>query len=188
VGLSAASTAYNHQSSGIEAEVAALREADAAHPVSQTIKDLEGLRQKAAQQRQMQDALQGGMAWASQGYSDYLMALGRQTHPGVWITGMVVHGDGRDIVLMGRTNNSATLPAYLQKLGLEERFKGRRFAQFDVMEVAQEGSFSSRGGGVVQFTLRSVVASDTRRDRPIGVSTQDALNAVEKRKEEEQRK
>jgi len=91
-----------------------------------------------------------------------------------------VHGDGRDIVLMGRTNDAAILPTYLRKLGLEERFKGRRFAQFDVNEVAQEGA----GGGVVQFTMRSVVANETRSDRPAAFSTQDALRAVERVKED----
>jgi hypothetical protein len=127
------------------------------------------------------------MAWASQGYSDYLMALGRQVQPGVWITGLVVHGDGRDIVLMGRTNDSGMLPAYLQKLGLEERFKGRRFAQFDVTSMGQgEDAERSSGatGGVVQFTLRSVVANDGRSDRPAPVSMQDAVNAVEQQRQQ----
>lgn len=178
LGLSAASTAYNHQSDGIETEVNILRQADAAQPISPAVKELDGLRQKEAQQRQMQDALQGGMAWASQGYSDYLMALGRQIHAGVWITDLVIHGDGRDIVLMGRTNDTSTLPAYLQRLGLEERFKGRRFAQFDVSEVSGDANANGRGG-VVQFTLRSVAVNDGRKDRPVGHSTQDALHSVE---------
>jgi len=178
LGLSAASTAYNHQSDGIETEVNILRQADAAQPISPAVKELDDLRQKEAQQRQMQEALHGGMAWASQGYSDYLMALGRQLHAGVWITDLVVHGDGRDIVLMGRTNDASTLPSYLQRLGQEERFKGRRFAQFDVSEVTAD---AASGGplGVVQFTLRSVATGDTRKDRQTGQSTQDALRSVE---------
>jgi MSHA biogenesis protein MshI len=183
LGLSAAATAYNHQSGSIESEANTLRAADAAQPIPAAVKELDVLRQKEAQQRQMQEALQGGMAWASQGYSDYLMALGRQLHPGVWITGLVVHGDGRDIVLIGRTNDAATLPSYLQKLGLEDRFKGRRFAQFDVTEVGQDASQGSAANDVVQFTLRSVAANEGRKDRPLGTTTQDALRSVEQNKD-----
>ncbi|MBI2733132.1 MAG: hypothetical protein HYX44_07510 [Aquabacterium sp.] len=132
MGLQAATSAYNMQATEVEKDVNTLRIAAAANPMSPTVKELEGLRQKEAQQRQVQDALQGSMAWASQGYSDYLMALGRQTYPGVWITGLTVKGDGRDIIMVGRTNNVSALPNYLQKLGAEERFKGRRFAQLEL--------------------------------------------------------
>jgi MSHA biogenesis protein MshI len=173
--LSAAAGAYNHQSTAIETDVNALREKEANNPPSPILKELEALRQKDAQQRQMQDALQGGLAWASQGYSDFLMALGRQTLPGVWITGLDLHGDGHDLVLTGRTNNTGVLPTYLQQLAQEERFKGRRFAQLEVSEVNQDGG----AGTVVQFTLRSVAANDGTRPQPQdGTSMQDAVKSV----------
>jgi MSHA biogenesis protein MshI len=174
VGLQAAAGGYNMQATQVEQEINTLRIAAAANPLSPVVKELEALRQKDAQQRQVQDALQGSMAWASQGYSDYLMALGRQLHPAVWITGLSVKGDGRDIVLTGRTTSAAAIPTYLQKLGQEERFKGRRFAQVDMAAV--EGDATA--GGVVQFTLKGL-----RKDLGDTTTREAALRAVNETKE-----
>ena len=162
LGLSAAASAYDAKAQQAEADVGVLRVNAAANPPSPVVKQLDALRHKEAQQRQMQDALQGSMAWASQGYSDYLMALGRQTFPGVWITGMVIRGDGTDLVLSGRTSAPAALPAYLQRLGQEERFKGRRFGQIEIQEMPIESGLAA---GVVQFTLRGLANSDYHQDK-----------------------
>lgn len=181
LGLSAAATAYNLQAGQVEGEINGLRTAAAANPPSPVVKELEGLRQKEGQQRQMQDALQGSMAWSSQGYSDYLMALGRQAHSSVWITGLQVKGDGRDIVLMGRTSNASVLPAYLQKLGQEERFKGRRFAQLEMSAVATEDV----AHGVVQFTLKGMrpeARDTTTREDALRAAGKGAPNATEAQK------
>lgn len=162
LGLSAAASTYDAKAQQAEADVGVLRVNAAANPPSPVVKQLDALRQKEAQQRQMQDALQGSMAWASQGYSDYLMALGRQTYPGVWITGMVIRGDGSDLVLSGRTNAPSALPGYLQRLGQEERFKGRRFGQVEIQEMPIESGLAA---GVVQFTLRGLANSDYHQDK-----------------------
>jgi hypothetical protein len=161
VGLSAATTAYSLKAEQVDAEINTLRNSVAANPPSAIVKELDALRQKEAQQRQMQDALQGSMAWASQGYSDYLMALGRQTLPNVWITGMAVRGDGSDLVLVGRTNDVGALPAYLRKLGQEEHFRGRRFAQF---EIGRPASDTSAADNVVEFTLHGTAPTEGRRE------------------------
>lgn len=176
LGLRAAASTLNMRAAGIEQEINVLRMAAAANPASPTVKELESLRQKEAQQRQVQDALQGSMIWASQGYSDYLMALGRQTYPGVWITGLSVFGDGSDIVLTGRTVNVSALPNYLQKLGVEERFKGRRFAQLDMNAVEGGGAMTE---GVVQFTLKGI-----RKDQGDTTTREAALRAVRRVAEE----
>lgn len=171
IGLHAGAGGYNLQAAQIEQEINTLRITAAANPPSPVVKELESLRQKDAQQRQVQDALQGSMAWASQGYSDYLMALGRQTHPSVWITGLNVRGDGRDIILTGRTDNVAAMPTYLQRLGQEERFKGRRFAQMEMSALAGQDTVA----GVVQFTLKGV-----RKDEGDTTTREAALRAVGK--------
>ena len=173
LGLQAVAGAYNMQAKQTEQEINTLRIAAAANPPSPTVKELESLRQKEAQQRQVQDALQGSMAWASQGYSDYLMALGRQTYAGVWLTGLSVRGDGRDIVLTGRTNNVSALPNYLQKLAQEERFKGRRFAQMEMVSV--ESSDDASSNDIVQFTLKGL-----RHDVGDTTTREAALRAVGK--------
>jgi MSHA biogenesis protein MshI len=152
VALSATATAFNLKADRVEAELAGLRTAEATNPPSPVVKELSGLRQKEAQQRQMQDTLMGSMAWSSQGYSDYLMALGRQTHPTVWITALSVIGDGRDVTLVGRTISPQAVPQYLQKLAQEDRFKGRRFAQINMNAVTED----EMAEGVVQFQLKSV--------------------------------
>jgi MSHA biogenesis protein MshI len=171
LGLHAAAGGYNLQADKIEQEVNTLRVSVAANPPSPIVKELDALRQKDAQQRQVQDTLQGSMAWSSQGYSDYLMALGRQTHPSVWITGLHVRGDGRDINLIGRTDNATALPDYLKRLGREERFKGRRFAQMEMS--ALDGSDAT--AGVVQFTLKGL-----RKEVEDTTTREAALRAVGK--------
>lgn len=179
LGLRAAASTLTTRAAATEQEINVLRMAAAANPASPTVKELEGLRQKEAQQRQVQDALQGSMIWASQGYSDYLMALGRQTYPGVWITGLHVVGDGSDIVLTGRTVSVSALPNYLQKLGVEERFKGRRFAQLDMNAVEGGGAMTE---GVVQFTLKGI-----RKDQGDTTTREAALRAVRRASEEASR-
>jgi MSHA biogenesis protein MshI len=160
LGLSAATKAYTLSADGVETEINTLRLAAAANPPSPVVKELDALRQKEAQQRQMQDALQGSMAWASQGYSDYLMALGRQAVPQVWITSLTVRGDGRDLVLVGRTTDATSLPAYLHKLSQEEHFRGRRFAQFEIAHPTSDAVADS----VVEFTLRGTAPAEWHRD------------------------
>jgi MSHA biogenesis protein MshI len=161
MGLSGVTTAYGIQANQTEAKINELRVAVTASPPTPIVRELEGLRQKEAQQRQMQDALQGSMAFVSQGYSSYLMALGRQAQASVWITSMSVHGDGRDLVLVGRTTDPASLPAYLKRLSQEELFKGRRFAQFDVgMPPAESGVVDS----VIEFTLRGTAPVEWHRE------------------------
>lgn len=180
LGLQAIATTLGMRAAETEQEINVLRMAAAANPPSPTVKELEGLRQKEAQQRQVQDALQGSLVWASQGYSDYLMALGRQTYPGVWITNLNVLGDGSDIVLTGRTNAVGSLPNYLQKLGSEERFKGRRFAQLEMKALNGTGGMVE---GVVQFTLKGL-----RKEPTVDTTTREAaLRAVRKASEEANR-
>lgn len=184
LGLRAAAGAIGMRATQVEQDINVLRMAAAANPPSPIVKELEGLRQKEAQQRQVQDALQGSMVWASQGYSDYLMALGRQTYPGVWITGLSVQGDGSDIVLTGRTTGASMLPGYLQKLGAEERFKGRRFAQLEMNAVDSTGGMVE---GVVQFTLKGLrkdLGDTTTREaalRAVTRATEDALKEAQKK-------
>ncbi|MFX7640556.1 PilN domain-containing protein, partial [Acinetobacter baumannii] len=91
-----------------------------------------GLRHREAMQNQMRDVLTGSMSSSSFGYSDFLAALGRQTQSGLWITGLTIQGDGRDVALTGRMSDPAVLPMYLRKLQQEERFRGRRFAQLEM--------------------------------------------------------
>jgi len=119
--------------------------------VPPVVKQLEQLRQRETIQRQMRDVLKGAGAQASTGYSDYLMALGRQAQAQLWITGLLVEGDGRNLELRGRTTDPANLPPYLARLHEEERFKGRRFAQVELQAVVDE---TETPQGLTDFVLR----------------------------------
>jgi Tfp pilus assembly protein PilN len=184
IALSATATAYERRASNLEAEVGGLRAADVAMPPSPAVKELEGLRQKEAQQRQVQDTLAGSMAWSSQGYSDYLMALSRKVQTNVWITGLSVQGDGRQLVLSGRTTDPANIPAYLQRLSEEERFKGRKFAQ---VELAAMGGDQNMVHGVVQFTLRSLRQGEPGKQSDEDGSTEEAMHRLRVIRAEEAR-
>ena len=91
------------------------------------------------------------------GYSDFLVALGRQSQAGLWITNLRVRGDGRDVELTGRMTNPSALPQYLRRLEQEDRFKGRRFAQIEMRDIGEGDKVPV---GVTEFTLRGRDAVD----------------------------
>ena len=62
----------------------------------QRLDELEELQRKEAVQTQLRQVLQGNMSATSLGYSDLLISLGRQTQPGLWITGLKVRGETAD--------------------------------------------------------------------------------------------
>jgi MSHA biogenesis protein MshI len=136
----------------VEAEMAQLQRAATEPQASSVSRELEELKRKDAVQSQLREVLQGNMVATSLGYSDLLIALGRQTQPGLWITGLNVKGDGRDLELSGRMTNPGLLPNYLRRLEREDRFRSRRFAQIELRDVASTEGGSSTG--ITEFTLR----------------------------------
>ena len=140
-----------------EAQLAQLQTQLGTLKVPPVVTRLERLKQQETIQRQMREVLKGAGAQASTGYSDYLMALGRQAQAQLWITGLSIQGDGRQLELRGRTSDPATLPPYLARLNEEERFKGRRFAQLELKAVAEE---TDAPLGLTDFVLRGQLAAE----------------------------
>ena len=140
-----------------EQQLAQLQQQLAALTDAPVVKQLAQLRQQETIQRQMREVLKGAGAQASTGYSDYLMALGRQAQAQLWITGLIIEGDGRHLEMHGRTTDPATLPPYLAKLNEEERFKGRRFAQVELRAVVDETDVPQ---GLTDFVLRGQLPDD----------------------------
>lgn len=140
-----------------EARLAELQGQSQGLPEDPAVKLLANLKQQEAVQRQMRDVLRGSGAEASNGYSDYMMALGRQAQGSLWVTGLRLSGDGRDLELRGRTTDPAMLPPYLARLHGEERFKGRRFAQVELRAVAEE---TDTPQGVTEFILRGQLQTE----------------------------
>jgi Tfp pilus assembly protein PilN len=108
-----------------------------------------------AGQRRMQAALASGVAGAREGHADLLLALARQTHGALWITGLTVSDDGAAIDLEGRMTDTAALTDYLRRLDAEPRFKGRAFAQLSLKGVDANGAALP----YAEFALRSAPAA-----------------------------
>ena len=137
----------------VQEQLTVAKQTAVAIPQAPGLAELTSLRETETQQRYLRDALAGAAGQKSHGYADLLMALGRQTQPGLWITGLTVRDEGRDMELSGRMTDPGYLPIYLGRLQDEERFKGRRFAQLEMSVVDEDAGTS--GQGVTQFVLRS---------------------------------
>ena len=165
-GLMWAVAEANQRAEAAEARLAELQGQVQSLPEDPLVRQVASLKQQEAVQRQMREVLRGSGAEASTGYSDYLMALGRQAQGSLWITGLRLSGDGRDLELRGRTTDPAMLPPYLARLHGEERFKGRRFAQMEMRAVAEEADVPQ---GVTEFILRGQMetqrGADARSDK-----------------------
>lgn len=152
----------------LRAELQTLRQATAVAPRIPGIEELASLRETEAQQRRLREVLAGAAGHKTHGYSDVLMALGRQALPGLWITGLTVRDEGRDLELSGRMTDPAHLPVYLGRLQTEERFKGRRFAQLEMHVLDKDDG--TMGQAVTQFSLSSTeptqAGTASTRERP----------------------
>ena len=153
------------QAGELEKDLVALqaRAATTRHPApSRDAAELDRLHAAEAGQRRVRAVLDGGQAGATSGHSGYLLALSRQTQPGLWLTGFTVAGDGRALELRGRMTDPRQLPDYLHRLNAEPLFKGREFAQLSLKTVAQEASGS--GASPAEFALRSAgIAAEASR-------------------------
>jgi hypothetical protein len=74
--------------------------------------------------RGLLEAIHGGAAGGTAGFSPYLSALARQAMQGVWLTGIQIGGSG-ELVLKGRVLQSELVPAYIERLKREPLFNGR---------------------------------------------------------------
>ena len=142
------------QSVALEQDLAALQARVAAlgtpAPSRQAI-ELARLRAIDAGQRHLRAALDSGQAGSTRGYSEYFLALSRQTQGALWLTGFTVAADGRALEIGGRMTDPRQLPDYLRRLNGEPLFKGREFAQLNLKTVELAAPLS----GYAEFALRS---------------------------------
>jgi hypothetical protein len=115
------------------------------------------------------EALNGGVAGTAAGFSRYMMALSRQSLPGVWLTGFDLAAGGSELTLSGRALNPELLPAYLQRLTQEAPLQGRRFASMVISQPAavtpaksdQDDSASARKPPpYIEFVISSAKADE----------------------------
>jgi Tfp pilus assembly protein PilN len=88
----------------------------------------------------------------TEGFSEYLAALGRQHTPRLWLTGFVVNGSNGAIELKGRSVSAELVPDYLRRLARESALVGQRF---DRLEIARD---AETGEAVFQATSRAASA------------------------------
>ncbi|WP_263769702.1 PilN domain-containing protein [Propionivibrio soli] len=100
-------------------------------------------------------------------FSAAMAAFARQAQPDLWLTGFDISAGGDEIEVRGRMLDSAKLPAYVQALGREPAFQGRRFAALEMRGVdpaePKTAADTAKGDGVaaipalhyVEFILRS---------------------------------
>jgi len=112
--------------------------------------ELERLRQLDASQRRVQQLLDAQLGSGSPGYTPFFLALSRQAHGALWITGFAVSADGGALEIQGRMTDASVLPDYLRRLNTEPQFRGRRFEQLSLRTLGD-----GEGAGLTEFVLRS---------------------------------
>lgn len=157
MGLQSFSAKSQTQSAALEQDLAALQARVAAlgapAPSRQAV-ELARLRAVDAGQRRLRAALDSGQAGSMHGYSEYFLALSRQTQGTLWLTGFTVAGDGRSLEIGGRMTDPRQLPGYLRRLNGEPLFKGREFAQLSLKTVDPVAP-SAGNAAYTEFALRS---------------------------------
>lgn len=158
VGLQQLASRRADEAVALEQALAALQrratEMSAVAAPSRPAAELRLLRDTEAGQRQVRAALDSGVAGRTQGYAQYFMALSRQAHASLWITGFNVAADGAGLELQGRMTDPRVLPDYLRRLNSEPLFKGREFAQMS-LKVVEPAAADAASPAITEFALRA---------------------------------
>ena len=168
LGMSVGTRHLASSAAELEAQLGPLQAATLSMPPPPDLHVLNELRKGEALQRRLSETLLSATSNGSQGYSEYLMALGRQAQPNVWITGLEVRDNGRQLTLSGRMTDAGFLPGYLGRLEAESQFKGRRFNQVEI------GSISSEMAGDQRLNTFSLSTQEAARPAQASARQQEA--------------
>lgn len=167
LGLNAMSAQATAEAAASEQALAALQARVATVGTAQPpgpAAELARLRAVEAGQRRIRAALDSGQAGGVQGYSEYLLALSRQTRGNLWLTAFSVAPDGRALELGGRMTDPRQLPDYLKRLNAEPLFKGREFAQLSLKAVEPATAIDTNTGPAhAEFALRAAAGASEPR-------------------------
>ena len=126
--------------------------------VDETVK----LKALIAAPQSVRELLEKDVFTSKQGYSDFFIALARQSVQGVQLTRVNIAGAGKDIEIFGRATTPDRVPRYLQRLSREKIMDGLEFAAFQISQPtppAVEGGASAKpqtsGHSEVAFVLRT---------------------------------
>jgi Tfp pilus assembly protein PilN len=149
-------TAYEHhrlRQTQSEAEAVA-RELAKAQAQRDEVKTEAGVREGTAQReaelaqllsqikrrKDVIDAVKGGAAGTSAGFSEFMLAFSRRSVDGVWLTGFDIDAGGRELTLSGRALSADLVPRYLEGLNRESLMQGRQFASLQVEQVIAQSN------------------------------------------------
>jgi Fimbrial assembly protein (PilN) len=166
LGLNAMSAQATAEAAANEQALAALQARVATvgtAPPSRSAAELARLRAVEVGQHRIRTALDSGQAGGVQGYSEYLLALSRQTRGTLWLTTFSVAPDGRALELGGRMTDPRQLPDYLKRLNAEPLFKGREFAQLSLKAVEPVPASDPGGPAYAEFALRAAASASEPR-------------------------
>ena len=79
-------------------------------------------------------ALASGQHGNTSGFSGFMKGFARQTQADLWLTAFQIERGGDAIEIRGRLLDPTGLPAYVQRLGSEPVFQGRRFSGLDMRD------------------------------------------------------
>ncbi len=106
--------------------------------------------------------VESGELGKTNGFSEQLRALARQTVNGLWLTGFRIKSGGGEITIIGNALNAQLLPIYLSHLNSETIFNGTHFATVSINKtedpppnVIQNGSTPTALPPHISFQLSS---------------------------------
>ena len=135
--------------------------------------EIDGARAQLASRKAVMALLDSGQLGNSTGFSAVLTGFSRAASSDLWLTSFAVSAGGGEIEIRGRLLDASRLPAYVQRLGNEAAFKGRRFATLDMQRDDAAPASSDDGAGglagkaasstpsrAIGFVLRSEYAGE----------------------------
>ena len=98
-----------------------------------------------ALRKEVLDYLHSGQLGNTTGFSPVFLGFSRLAQNDLWLTGFTVTNGGSEISLRGRLFDQGKLPPYVQKLGQEPAFQGRRFATLEMLGVVPKDDKKKTG-------------------------------------------
>ncbi|MFB0936567.1 MAG: hypothetical protein QMB52_12405 [Propionivibrio sp.] len=130
-----AAAAIQKQLGEQQVQLTALSKAVAERRVSPALAaDLDKARATLAAREEVMETLESGRQGSSAGFSAIMSGFARQAQKDLWLTSFVVARGGEDIEIRGRVLDPSGLPAYVQRLGSEPVFQGRRFSALEMID------------------------------------------------------
>ncbi len=115
--------------------------------------------------RQIIDLLGKGELGNTQGFSEYLRALSRQTLSGLWITGFHVSGIGSDMAINGRALQPELVPVFINRLKKEPVLAGKTFSMLEMSLPEAEKAADGKPAPTppyIEFSLRKAAVEPAK--------------------------